>query len=155
WSSRTAQACRPWPTRSSRSRRAASSSAPCRMPTNPRRPYPPEPTRLFTGFPHTMSAVAIEAEGPQRSIEDELRRFRRLGLAIVGGGLLAFGLWAGFAPLDEGVPAAGQVSIDTKRKAVQHATGGVVKAVHVKEGQQVAQGALLIELDAGVARANM
>jgi protease secretion system membrane fusion protein len=102
-----------------------------------------------------MTAVALEAEGPQRSIEDELRRFRRLGLGIVAGGLLAFGLWAGFAPLDEGVPAGGQVSIDTKRKAVQHATGGVVKAVHVKEGQQVAAGALLIELDAGAARANM
>jgi protease secretion system membrane fusion protein len=69
--------------------------------------------------------------------------------------LLAFLLWASWAPLGEGVPAAGQVSLDTKRKAVQHPVGGVVAEVLVREGDQVANGAVLIRLDAAAARANL
>lgn len=90
-----------------------------------------------------------------RSDTDELRRFRRWSLAVVAGTLLGFAGWAAWAPLDEGVPAAGQVSLDTKRKAVQHATGGVVRSVHVKEGDAVPANALLVELDNATARANL
>jgi membrane fusion protein, protease secretion system len=71
---------------------------------------------------------------------------------IVGFG--GFLLWAGLAPLDEGVPGQGLVTIDTKSKAVQHLSGGIVKEVLVKEGQEVAQGQLLIKLDEATARAN-
>jgi protease secretion system membrane fusion protein len=68
-----------------------------------------------------------------------------IGVLIVGFG--GFLLWASFAPLDEGVPAQGMVSIDTKRKTIQHLTGGIVKDVQVKEGQQVKEGDLLLVLD--------
>jgi energy-coupling factor transporter ATP-binding protein EcfA2 len=46
------------------------------------------------------------------------------------------------APLDEGVPGQGMVSIDTKRKAVQHLTGGIVKEVLVTEGSRGDRGAI-------------
>lgn len=72
-------------------------------------------------------------------------------LALGFGGML---LWAGFAPLDEGVPGQGMVAIDTKRKAVQHLTGGLVKEVLVGEGAHVKEGQLLIRLDEAAARAN-
>lgn len=78
----------------------------------------------------------------------------RLGIMvlIVGfGGLL---LWAGFAPLDEGVPAVASVMIDTKRKTIQHMNGGVITRVAVREGQQVKTGDILIELDSQLPRAN-
>ncbi len=101
-----------------------------------------------------MSMIAGLDNEPLRTNDDELRRYRRIGLLVVLGSLLGFILWAAFAPLDEGVPAPGQVSIDTKRKTVQHATGGVVRAVHVKEGDQVQPNALLIELDSAAAKAN-
>ena len=63
-------------------------------------------------------------------------------------------LWAAFAPLDEGVPSQGMVAIDTKRKAVQHPTGGIVKEVLVREGEQVKEGQLLLRLDDAATRAN-
>lgn len=63
-------------------------------------------------------------------------------------------LWAGLAPLDEGVPGQGVVAIDTKRKSVQHLSGGIVKEVLVREGDEVKEGQLLIRLDEAVARAN-
>jgi protease secretion system membrane fusion protein len=71
---------------------------------------------------------------------------------IVGFGL--FLLWAAFAPLDEGVSAPATVSIETRRKTIQHMVGGTVQQLLVKEGQQVKQGEPLISLDDGTIRAN-
>ena len=78
----------------------------------------------------------------------------RVGLWALGIGLGGFLLWAALAPLDEGVPSQGLVSIDTKRKAVQHPTGGIVKEVLVGEGSRVKEGQLLIRLDEAATRAN-
>jgi len=78
----------------------------------------------------------------------------RIGLWALGIGFGGFLLWAGLAPLDEGVPTPGVVSIDTKRKAVQHQSGGIVKQVFVKEGQVVKSGDPLLRLDDAVAQAN-
>lgn len=71
---------------------------------------------------------------------------------VIGFG--GFLLWAGLAPLGEGVPSHGMVTIDTKSKPVQHLTGGIVKQVLVREGDVVQEGQTLIELDEAVARAN-
>jgi protease secretion system membrane fusion protein len=81
-------------------------------------------------------------------------RAGRVGLWALGIGFGGFLLWASFAPLDEGVPAQGTVALDTKRKAVQHLSGGIVKEVLVGEGQRVQTGQILLRLDDAVARAN-
>lgn len=86
-------------------------------------------------------------------------RARTVSAASVGWSALALGLagfllWAALAPLDEGVPAAAVVALDTKRKTVQHLTGGLVTRVLVREGERVKEGQLLIELDEALARAN-
>ena len=78
----------------------------------------------------------------------------RLGLWALAIGFGGFLLWAAIAPLDEGVAAAGVVAIDTKRKTVQHLSGGIVKEVLVREGDEVNEGQSLIRLDSAVARAN-
>ncbi|MFT5934181.1 MAG: protease secretion system membrane fusion protein [Hydrogenophaga sp.] len=81
-------------------------------------------------------------------------RAGRIGLWVLLIGFGGFLLWASLAPLDEGVPAAGMVAIDTKRKAVQHLSGGIVEQVLVREGEEVKEGQTLLLLDSAVARAN-
>lgn len=81
-------------------------------------------------------------------------RAARIGLWTLGVGLGGFFLWAGFAPLDEGVPAHGMVTIDTKSKPVQYLNGGIVKQVLVHEGSLVKEGQTLILFDEAAVRAN-
>jgi len=83
----------------------------------------------------------------------DTRRPVRLGILILIIGFGGFLLWAGFAPLDEGVPCQGLVSIATKRKVVQNRQGGVVDAVLVHEGQLVKKDQPLVLLDRQTAKA--
>ena len=101
---------------------------------------------------------AVHADSASDAIENVAAsgsgRPGRIGLWVLAAGFGGFLLWAALAPLDEGVPAAGTVAIDTKRKAVQHLSGGIVQEVLVREGDEVQEGQLLIRLDSAVARAN-
>ena len=78
----------------------------------------------------------------------------RLGFRVLVLGFGGFLLWSAIAPLDEGVSAQASVSIETRRKTIQHLSGGVVRSVAVKEGQWVREGEVLMELDAGVSKVN-
>lgn len=77
----------------------------------------------------------------------------RIGTAAIAFAVVGFAAWASLAPLDEGVAASGAVTVDTKRKSVQHLTGGIVREVLVREGQQVREGDPLVRLDAASAAA--
>ena len=90
--------------------------------------------------------------GPRAS--SDTRAVARTGLWVLTLGFGGFLLWAGLAPLDEGVPTQGMVTLDTKRKTVQHLSGGIVKEVLVQEGQRVKEGEPLLRLDGAVAKAN-
>ena len=83
----------------------------------------------------------------------DTRKPVRIGIIILIVGFGGFLLWAGFAPLDEGVPCQGLVSIATKRKVVQNRQGGVVDSVLVHEGQIVKKDQPLILLDRQTAKA--
>lgn len=99
---------------------------------------PPQPVTLIDDEPDTRP--------PSRAA-----RWGAWALAL---GVLALVAWAALAPLDEGVPAQGLVSLDTRRTTVQHMSGGIVRQVLVREGDVVAANQLLIQLDDAVARAN-
>ena len=71
----------------------------------------------------------------------------RRGLWLLAVGFGGFLLWALFAPLDEGVPAQGVVSVDSKRKRIDHLLGGLVEKIVVKEGQKVREGDELVILN--------
>ncbi len=95
---------------------------------------------------------ALDDQGPVAS--SDTSSVARTGLWVLGLGFGGFLLWAGLAPLDEGVPTQGMVTLDTKRKTVQHLSGGLVKEVLVQEGQQVKEGDPLVRLDGAVAKSN-
>ena len=79
---------------------------------------------------------------------------------LLGGGLIVLGLgaflaWGALAPLQSAAIAPGTVIVEGNRKAVQHLEGGIVKAIHVREGDQVAAGQPLYTLDDTLARTRL
>ena len=71
----------------------------------------------------------------------------RLGWWIVLAGFGSFFVWASLAPLEKGVPLSGTVNVETSKKTVQHATGGTVDAILVKEGDTVKAGDVLVRMN--------
>ncbi|MBI5587050.1 MAG: HlyD family type I secretion periplasmic adaptor subunit [Deltaproteobacteria bacterium] len=60
--------------------------------------------------------------------------------------LIAFA-WAYFGTVDEVATARGRVIPDGRLKVVQPIEAGVIRGIHVREGQSVKEGDVLIELD--------
>ncbi|MGX1790464.1 HlyD family type I secretion periplasmic adaptor subunit [Bosea sp. NPDC055332] len=86
------------------------------------------------------------------------RSLRRLALAgCVGLALFAgtIGVWAVATTLSGAVIATGQFVVDGNVKKVQHATGGIVGELKVREGERVEQDQVVIRLDDTVTRANL
>ena len=113
----------------------------------------PNPNPSSKSLVQDAQVVTPNDDGAPRASSDT-RAVARTGLLVLTLGFGGFLLWAGLAPLDEGVPTMGMVTLDSKRKTVQHLSGGIVKEVLVQEGQQVKEGQPLLRLDAAVAKAN-
>lgn len=65
-------------------------------------------------------------------------------LAVLLGG---FGLWSVATTISGAVIASGRVEVEQNRQIVQHPDGGVVEAIFVAEGAEVAAGDVLLRLD--------
>lgn len=76
--------------------------------------------------------------------EDKTLRVLTLWVAMMGG---VFFLWATFAPLDEGVTATGVLTVQDSNKEVSHLEGGIIRKIHVSEGDSVVGGQPLIVLE--------
>ena len=92
------------------------------------------------------------SSGPE---ELRLRGVTRSGLAVLFLFFGAFGGWAALAPLDSAAVAPGVVKVAGERKLVQHLEGGIVSELHVKDGDVVKSGAVLVRLDDTQARAQL
>jgi HlyD family type I secretion membrane fusion protein len=92
--------------------------------------------------------LAAAANGPIIDLtpETDFRKPMRVGLTVIAVALGGFGTWAATAPLDSAVVTPGTVTVESKRKTVQHREGGIVAQIMVKEGEQVAAGAVLVKL---------
>jgi HlyD family type I secretion membrane fusion protein len=77
----------------------------------------------------------------------------RAGVIVASLFFIIFLGWAAFVPLDAGASASGAIAVSGNRQTVQHRDGGVVTAIHVREGQRVQAGQVLIELSAPELRA--
>lgn len=66
-----------------------------------------------------------------------------------------FGAWAWLGQISGAVIASGQIMVEQNRQVVQHPEGGVVERLHVDEGDIVADGATLMELDPTLMRTQL
>ncbi|MBN8553222.1 MAG: HlyD family type I secretion periplasmic adaptor subunit [Caulobacterales bacterium] len=106
------------------------------------------------GVGDNAQAGSAPAAPPPARPSDSLARELRIGGIIAAAFFVIFLGWAAFAPLDAGAYAPGKIVVSGNRQAVQHRDGGIVSALHVREGQDVAEGAILVEISAGELRAN-
>jgi len=82
-------------------------------------------------------------------------RIAHQGLWILGVGLGGFLLWAGLAPLDQGVVASGTVAVAGERKVVQSQLSGTIERILVSEGDAVRRGQPLVQLNTVQAQAQL
>lgn len=71
----------------------------------------------------------------------------RIGVWLLIVSLGGFFMWAGLAPLDRGVVGSGTVVVSGERKTVQSRTGGMIDRILVREGDQVQQGQVVVQLN--------
>ncbi|VVT02266.1 Secretion protein HylD [Sphingomonas sp. EC-HK361] len=88
---------------------------------------------------------AVEIADPARDI--------RIGAIVAALFFIGFLGWAAFARLDAAAYAPGTLVVSGQRQSVQHRDGGVIGVIHVREGQRVMRGQLLMTLAAAEVRA--
>lgn len=96
---------------------------------------------------------AAHGTDPAITFDVDTGRSIRQGFWVLLVGFGIFVAWAALAPLDEGVPTDGQVSLENKNRVIQHLSGGIVAQLRVKEGQFVKQNDVLLTLDAASTKA--
>lgn len=89
------------------------------------------------------------------SVEQSLRRHTAAGFLVVFGLLGGLGIWSATAQIAGAVIAPGVVAVETNTRKVQHPEGGVVAELHVRDGDRVKVGDILVRLDDTVAKANL
>jgi len=66
-----------------------------------------------------------------------------------------FVFWAANAELDTATIAQGKIIVKSFHKKIQHLEGGIVKKIHVREGQRVKKNAILITMEDAQARGKL
>ena len=96
-----------------------------------------------------MSAAVAMSQDPGAPLAQQLLEARKLARragAVLLIGLMPVAAWLALAPLSAAVVASAFVKVDLDRRIVQHAEGGTVREVRVRDGQRVAQGEPLLVL---------
>lgn len=103
-----------------------------------------------------MNWLWLLSRDPERSVVvDHKQQFRpqfnaiRMTLLV----LLVFLVWASFAKIDQVTRAEGEVIASSTTQIVQSEENGSIAVLHVKEGDVVKRGELLVELDSTEAQA--
>ncbi|RAU18415.1 HlyD family type I secretion periplasmic adaptor subunit [Nitrincola tibetensis] len=95
--------------------------------------------------PSNLPIISAEDAETAHALSD--RHPKRLGYILLLLTFGVFGTWASLAPLEGAAHAPGIVTVENYRKTVQHYEGGRVNSLHVREGDWVDEGALLLTLD--------
>lgn len=102
-----------------------------------------------------MIAVAPVPTPPQRPAQRSIRRHLTLALAIAVVLIGGIGTWSAVTKIAGAVMASGSLVVQSDVKKVQHPTGGIVKALLVRDGDHVKAGQILIRLDDTQTKANL
>ncbi len=112
----------------------------------------------MTPLPKSKSLVVADEHQQQNARQRQQRQtlarkssgiLNRILAGFVLVGLLIGGLggWSATAELSGAVIAPGQLVVDGSAKKIQHATGGVIGDIRVKNGDRVSAGDVLLTLD--------
>jgi HlyD family type I secretion membrane fusion protein len=96
-----------------------------------------------------MSSAVISSLDPQAPLAQHLHEARKLARrasAVLLLGVVPVVAWMALAPLSAAVVASSFVKVDLDRRVVQHAEGGTVREVMVRDGQHVEKGETLLVL---------
>ena len=93
--------------------------------------------------PSKQSSTRVMADLRQMELLPTMAVGALVVLLFFGG----LGAWAAIAPLDSAAIAAGTLSVQSRRKTIQHLEGGIVSDILVDEGSVVAAGDPLIRMD--------
>jgi HlyD family type I secretion membrane fusion protein len=77
----------------------------------------------------------------------EVRGSAVFGILIVVAFFGVFGGWAAMAPLSGAAIAPGTINPEGSRRTVQHLEGGIIRSLAIREGDQVAEGDMLLVLE--------
>ena len=84
--------------------------------------------------------------------------FRKLGwtaIVIIAAMIGILFVWGAVAPLNSGAIAPGEIIPAGRTKTLQHLEGGIIRAIHVRDGDKVVAGQSLVQLDETEARAQL
>lgn len=104
------------------------------------------PSRLADEAAFLPAALSLQATPPHPAP-------RRAIWAVISLFVIAL-LWACFGKVDIVAVASGRIEVSEGTKLIQPLEASVVKAIHVKDGDKVKAGQLLIELDPTMAQAD-
>ncbi|MDV7394689.1 biotin/lipoyl-binding protein, partial [Arthrospira platensis SPKY1] len=111
------------------------------------------PTRSFSDRLFARALPPVDPQGLDWASDADWARLQqeplraRMLLRVVFVVLVALIVWAGFAEIDEVTRGEGRVIPTSQLQVVQSVDGGVVETIHVREGQEVAAGDLLLRID--------
>jgi HlyD family type I secretion membrane fusion protein len=77
------------------------------------------------------------------------------GILLIAGCVAGFGVWGNLAPIAGAVVASGVFVATGQNKIIQHLEGGVIRTIHVHEGDLVEAGQPLVDLDDTTPRAEL
>jgi HlyD family secretion protein/epimerase transport system membrane fusion protein len=81
------------------------------------------------------------------ALKRSVRGPARVGLFIIFFFVIGFGGWAALVPLSGGAVAPGIISPDGSRRTVQHLEGGIIRTLHVRDGDFVEKDTPLVVLE--------
>ena len=96
---------------------------------------------VFDALDHTPPPAAPTIPSERTSVGAHMT-FLLCGLMVV-----AFTIWASISTLDIVSMATGEVIPSSQVKTIQHLEGGIVREIHVREGESVREGQLLMKLE--------